>query len=274
MSGCWTFGSIADYGPQARAKYTSWPMSPRLAFALNAAHEAGRWTLAHFQTGAGVEIKADGSPVTEADRGAERIIRRLIRESFPNEAILGEEEGGERGASGWVVDPIDGTKSFVCGVPLFATLISYEREGEPIVGVCAFPALAEVVYAERESGAFWNGRPCRVSSKDNLKDAYVSSGSQFSMAKAGRADGFLKLVDSARATRTWSDAFGHALVATGRIEAMIDPIVAPWDISAMRVIVREAGGRFTDFQGGCDPQTEAIASNGLLHGRILEAFAE
>jgi histidinol phosphatase-like enzyme (inositol monophosphatase family) len=248
-------------------------MSPRLAFALNAAHEAGRWTLAQFQTGTGVEIKADGSPVTEADRGAERIIRQFIQEEFPGEAILGEEEGGERGDSGWVVDPIDGTKSFVCGVPLFATLISYEDHGEPIVGVCAFPALGEVVYAERGGGACWNGRPCRVSSRANLRESYVSSGSQFSMAKAGRAEGFQKLVDSARATRTWSDAYGHALVATGRIEAMIDPIVAPWDISAMRVIVREAGGRFTDFSGGSDPQTEAIASNGILHDRILEAFA-
>lgn len=252
-------------------------MSPRLAFALDAAHKAGRLTLAYFQTGASVELKSDGSPVTAADRGAERLIRALIAETFPGEAILGEEEGGSltvRNRTGWVVDPIDGTKSFVCGVPLYSTLISYEESGEPIVGVCHFPALNETVYAERDFGTHWNGRRCRVSTVNELEKSYVSSGSQFSMTSACRSDGFNKLVSSARATRTWTDAYGHALVATGRIEAMIDPIVAPWDISAMRIIVREAGGSFTDFQGGGNPQTEAIASNGLIHERLLEAFAK
>ena len=249
-------------------------MSPRLEFALEAAHRAGRLTLAHFQTGTAVELKSDGSPVTEADKEAERLIREMIERSFPGEPILGEEEGGNSDGNGWVVDPIDGTKSFVCGVPLYATLISYEEEGETTVGVCHFPALSESVYAENGNGAFWNGRPCRVSYVDRLENSYISSGSQFSMAKACRSEGFQKLVQSARATRTWSDAYGHALVATGRIEAMIDPIVAPWDVSAMRLIVREAGGRFTDFAGGSKPQIEAIASNGLIHDRLIGAFAK
>ena len=249
-------------------------MSPRLELALEAAHRAGRMTLAHFQTGTAVELKSDGSPVTEADRGAERLIRQMIEETFRGEPILGEEEGGDSKGNGWVVDPIDGTKSFVCGVPLYATLISFEQQGEPVIGVCHFPGLNETVYAEKGKGAFWNGRPCRVSAVERLQESFLSSGSQFSMTSACRSEGFQRLVQTARATRTWSDAYGHALVATGRIEAMIDPIVAPWDISAMRLIVREAGGKFTDFQGDSNPQTEAIASNGLIHGRLIEAFAK
>ena len=249
-------------------------MSPRLEFALDAAHRAGRLTLSYFQTGTAVELKADGSPVTEADKSAERMIRDLIGEAFPREPILGEEEGGSSKGNGWVVDPIDGTKSFVCGVPLYSTLISYEEQGETVVGVCHFPALNETVYAEKGQGSFWNGRICRVSQVSRLEDAFLSSGSQFSMHSACRSAGFDTLVQTARATRTWTDAYGHALVATGRVEAMIDPIVATWDISAMRLIVREAGGKFTDFQGGASPQTEAIASNGLIHDRLLEAFAQ
>lgn len=246
-------------------------MSPRLAFALEAVHRAGRLTLAHFQTGTGIEIKADGSPVTLADKGAERLIRDRIAEAFPGESVLGEEEGGVSGGNGWVIDPIDGTKSFVCGVPLYATLLSYEVDGNPIVGVCGFPALREVVFAELGSGAFWDGRPCRVSDVERLDQATLASGSHFSMEKYGRADGHLSLMRRSKISRTWSDAYGHALVATGRAEAMIDPIVAPWDISAMRLIVTEAGGRCTDFSNGT-PVDEMISSNSRLHDEIIEAF--
>lgn len=246
-------------------------MSPRLAFGLEAVHRAGRLTLSHFQTGIGIETKADGSPVTLADKGAERLIRDMIAEAFPGEDILGEEEGGAIGGTGWVIDPIDGTKSFVCGVPLYATLLSYEVEGNPIVGVCGFPALGEVVFAESGAGAYWNGRACRVSKTDQLEQATISSGSQFSMNKYGRSEGHWKLIQRSKIARTWSDAYGHALVATGRADAMIDPIVAPWDISAMRIIVSEAGGRCTDFAGG-RPADEMISSNGRLHDAILEAF--
>ena len=252
-------------------------MSPRLEFALDAALKAGQLTLEYFQTGAKVELKPDGSPVTIADKETEKLIRAMIAVRFPGEAILGEEEGGslsEEDRTGWVVDPIDGTKSFICGVPLYATLISYEEKGEPMVAVSHFPALNETVYAERGFGTFWREHRCYVSTVDALEKSFLSSGSQFSMASACRSECFGKLVQTARATRTWTDAYGHALVATGRIEAMIDPIVAPWDISAMRLIVREAGGKFTDFQGGEYPQNEAIASNGLIHEKLLEAFAQ
>src|SRR5687767_8070698 len=157
-------------------------MSPRLAFAIEAAIRAGRSTLAHFQVATQVDLKADESPITVADRNAERIIRQAISEEFPGEGILGEEEG-EAGSQGsrWVVDPIDGTKSFISGVPLYATLIAFERAGEPEIGVCYFPALNELVYAEKGHGTFWNGQPCRVSPKAGLDKTVVATGSTNSM---------------------------------------------------------------------------------------------
>lgn len=248
-------------------------MTPRLAFAVEAAYRAGRATLAHFQTGVEVERKADHSPVTIADREAEQLIRTSIEARFPGEEILGEEEGGAfRAGDRWVIDPIDGTKSFICGVPLYATLLSYETAGEPSIAVCYFPALDEMLYAERGRGATWNGRRCQVSSQPSLSAAAVSCGGHLSMIRHGRWSGFERIAQQTLLTRTWSDAYGHALVATGRIDAMVDPVVNPWDISAVSLIVREAGGMFTDFDGKGALAREAISSNGLVHPELLEAF--
>lgn len=249
-------------------------MSPRLQFAIETAIRAGRSTLAHFQVGTQVDLKADESPITIADRNAERIVRVAIAEEFPEDGILGEEEGESGGQENrWVVDPIDGTKSFISGVPLYATLLGFERAGEPEIGVCYFPALNELVYAEKGHGAFWNGRPCHVSEKATLDKAVIATGSTNSMAKQNRMAGFQKVEKRALACRTWGDAYGHALVATGRVEAMIDPIVAHWDISAMSVIVREAGGAFTDFRGRHTLALEALSSNGHVHQDLIEAFS-
>ncbi len=247
-------------------------MSPRLEFALDAAFRAGRSTLAHFQTQIEVESKKDNSPVTVADKGAERMIRELIEKKYPGENILGEEEGGEDTPDRWIIDPIDGTKSFISGVPLYATLLSYERDGEPILGVCYFPALDEMHYAEVGQGAVWNGRPSHVSVRPQVKGALMACGSHVSMTKYGRIKGFSKLSEKTLATRTWGDAYGHMLVASGRVEAMIDPVVNRWDISAVSLIVREAGGKFTDFKGQDALANEAISSNGIVHAEILEAF--
>jgi histidinol-phosphatase len=249
-------------------------MSPRLAFALETVHLAGRLTLGHFQTDTPVDLKADVSPVTVADREAEAFIRRQIAAFYPADGVLGEEEGGEAGGRGerWVIDPIDGTKSFICGVPLYATLLSFERDGEAELGVCYFPALDDMIYAERGAGAFLNGRPIRVSRKASLERAVLSCGSFGSMKRYRRLDPFLDLSERVLATRTWSDAYGHALVAKGMIEAMVDPIVNPWDISPMSIIVREAGGVFTDLEGNHALSNDAISSNGLLHDQLLEAF--
>jgi histidinol-phosphatase len=235
--------------------------------------KAGRSTLAHYQTGIQAEQKQDLTPVTIADKTAERIIREGLCDAFPGEAILGEEEGltGE-GNTRWVIDPIDGTKSFVCGVPLYATLLSFERDGEPEIGVSFLPALNELLYAERGQGAFWNGRPCRVSGRKSLEGAALSCGGHISMEKYGRMAGLLRAGAKSMATRTWSDAYGHALVATGRIDAMIDPIVNHWDISAMSLIVKEAGGRFTSIEGADGLHTNALSSNGHIHELLVEAF--
>jgi histidinol phosphatase-like enzyme (inositol monophosphatase family) len=252
-------------------------MSPRLAFAVDAAYKAGRFTLAHFQTGIEVERKSDDTPVTAADRGAERMLREAIAREFPGDHVFGEEEGGDASVPNrWVLDPIDGTKSFVAGVPLYATLVSFERDFVPQLGVAYFPALGEMVYAEVGGGTFWDGRPAKVSSRATLGHGIVCCGGHRTMAEQGRSEGFAKLVTKAMATRTWGDAYGHVLVATGRVEAMIDPLVSRWDLSAVKVIVEEAGGRFTDFQDR-EPltgtnQLEAISSNGVVHAEVLGAF--
>ena len=253
-------------------------MSPRLAFAIDAAYRAGRGTLAHFQTGAAVEIKADATPVTVADKAAERQIREAIERAFPGDDVLGEEEGGDAAAADrWVIDPIDGTKSFVAGVPLYGTLLSYEVDQKPVLGVCYLPGLDELLWAEAGSGAFLNGRPIRVSQRDSLDGSIVCIGSHRGLMDAGRWDGVTRIIDRAMATRTWGDAFGYSLVASGRVDAMMDPAVSRWDLSAFQVIIPEAGGRFTDFDGSDvfakgDRTLGCVASNGALHDEILATF--
>ena len=248
-------------------------MSPRLQFALDVVYQAGRSTLGLFGTHHEVALKSDQSPVTAADTQAEAIIRKAIAENYPGEGILGEEEGESGPASTrWVLDPIDGTKSFICGVPLYATLLSFELEGLPQLGVCYFPALDQMVWAESGEGTYCNGRACRVSTTQNLSKSVLCCGSHFSMDKHGRALGFLELAKQAMTTRTWGDAYGHALVAMGRVEAMVDPVVQRWDVSAMQIILSEAGGKMTGFDGSPNPSNQAVSSNGLLHAKLLEHF--
>lgn len=254
-------------------------MSPRLQFAIESVHAAGQATLAWFQTNAKVDLKADATPVTEADRCAERILRERIGARYPGEAILGEEEGlTGAGSLRWIIDPIDGTKSFISGVPTYACLLSLEEDGAPILGVAGFPGLGEIVAGEFGGGCLWNGRPARVSGQRTVVGSILSCGGPLSMTRHGRWDGFMALSEKAITSRTWSDAFGHALVATGRAAAMIDPVVSHWDISAMVLLVREAGGVCTRFDGGdplepkADGSYELVSSNGLIHEEVLAAF--
>lgn len=234
--------------------------------------------MAHFRTGTEVEIKSDATPVTIADKGAERLIREMLAKAFPDDAILGEEEGGDESIPDrWVIDPIDGTKSFISGVPLYGTLVSYEKNGVPILGVCYLPALDEMIYAEVGGGAFLNGRPTRVSDKTDLSKSVISCGGHSGMFAAGRWDGFASLADKSLASRTWNDCFGYTLVASGRIEVMMDPAVSRWDISAFSVIIPEAGGKVTDYDG-TDTLAKGhrklgvVATNGVIHDQILAAF--
>ena len=257
-------------------------MSPRLALAIDAAIKAGRSTLALFQTGAPVDFKGDASPVTQADRRAEEILRAEIERAFPGDSVLGEEQG-LIGASDdrWVLDPIDGTKSFVAGVPLYSTLVSYEQAGVPVLGVIYFPALDELHYAERGCGAFMNGRPSRVSSKSALAESVVCTAGHKGISRYGFMNGVVQLSEQVMATRTWCDAYGHMLVASGRAEAMLDPIVSRWDISAVIPIVEEAGGQCSGFGGSSALQViheggehELVSTNRLLHEEILGAFKD
>jgi histidinol-phosphatase len=237
--------------------------------AVALAREAGEHTLRWFGVDdLIVDRKGDGTPVTEADRATERLLRTRLAASHPNDTVIGEEEEDQPGTSGrrWIVDPIDGTKAFTHGVPLYSTLLAVEDESGSAIGVIVLPALGEVVYAGRGRGCFCNGRPARVSTRDALPGSYLTtSGFDYwpeSALAAVRASGMFM--------RTWGDGYGYALVATGRVEAMVDPSAAQWDLAAMPVIIGEAGGRFTDYAGVTRADGgNGVATNGLVHDDVL-----
>ncbi len=242
-----------------------------LDFATDAAFQAGQFVLGHFHTGVEVDRKEDGSPVTIADRGAEELLRRLIGKRFPNHAVMGEELGTSESDSGhrWVVDPIDGTQSFIRGVPLFGVLVGLEIEGEMVVGACYFPALEDMLAAARGEGCQWNGREARVSSVDSLGEALVSLTEPGSLDTAHRAF-WEKLKAKAKTIRGYCDCYGHALVATGRCEVMLDPVMHPWDCGALLPIVEEAGGSFTDWSGRKGIYGgSAVSTNGSLFDEVM-----
>ena len=252
---------------------------PRLRDLLDVAVEAaltgGRCALRYFNAGVAVEWKADGSPLTAADRESEAEIRRVIARVFPDHAILGEEEGETAGTAPvrWIIDPLDGTRTFVRGVPLFGTLVGVEVRDEPVVGVIHLPALDETVAAARGQGCTWNGRPCRVAATDALDRALlVVTDERVARARSGAYD---RLVARTAMQRTWADCYGYALVATGRAEVALDPIMNVWDCAALLPIVEEAGGRFTDWSGRRTIRGgESVATNGVLHDAVLQALVE
>ena len=222
-----------------------------LDVALEAAFAAGRRTLAHFQTGVPVERKDDDTPVTIADREAEALLREHIERAFPTHGVVGEEYGATRpGASHqWYLDPIDGTKSYVRGVPLYAVLVGLEIDGRVEVGVAHFPALGETLAAASGEGTRWNGRRSWVRRSSELEEAFVAFTDPASFARHGRARAWSELQARAAYRPGWSDAYGHALVASGRLDAMLDPVMHPWDCGPFPVLLREAGGRFGAWDG-------------------------
>ena len=244
------------------------PTLPELArIAVGLAQRAGELTLEYFHGGVETEHKADGTPVTAADRGAEELLRREIRSRFPDDGLVGEEHGTEEGTSGrtWILDPIDGTKSFVHGVPLYGVLIGLEIDGEVAAGVIHLPALDETVHAWRGGGCWWNGRRAEVSRVADLGASLVTT-SDFPEGAA-----LDPVLAAAGISRTWGDCYGYALVATGRAEVMIDPVANVWDLAAVQPIVEEAGGRFTDLDGQetCRGGS-GVGSNGLVHEAVLD----
>ena len=250
----------------------------RLQLARAAGVEAGRLTLNYFQRdNYQVERKGDESPVTIADRSAEQLLRERIAAAFPGDGILGEEFGQVGGTSGfrWILDPIDGTKSFISGVPLYGTMVAVEHAGRALAGLVYIPGLDEGVYASAGQGAWqFRGqsppRRASVSTKSRLADGLLVTSQVDTFAKRGAAAAFDQFQAAAYITRTWGDCYGYLLVATGRAEAMIDPLLNVWDAAAVQPIVEEAGGTFTDWQGAATIHAgEAIATNRRVQDEVL-----
>ncbi len=242
-------------------------------WAQELAWQAGRLTLGYFRTGVRPEWKSDASPVTIADRQAEELMRKLIMERFPEHGILGEEYGtvNEGSPWRWILDPVDGTKSFVQGVPLYGVLVGLEHQGVPVVGVCYLPALDEMVAAATGEGCTDNGRRAHVSAVTDLQQATFLCNNPQTMQAEGRGPAYERLCAATRLQRGWGDCYGYILVATGRAEVMADPIMNAWDCAALLPILQEAGGSFTDWHG--TPTItggNAIATNGHLLPAVLE----
>ena len=243
-----------------------------LEFAVDIARGAGEITLKYFRQDPETSKKADGSFVTIADREAEKFLRQRILERFPDDTVLGEEEGESKGNSGrrWVVDPIDGTFAFVHGVPFYGVLIGVEVDDEPTVGVVNIPALDEIVYGAKDRGAFLNGKPARVSGKTGLEESLVLCTEFSACERYGFGAAAAELQRRAKATRTWGDCYGYVLVATGRAEVMLDPVMNLWDCAALLPIIEEAGGTFTDWRGvRTISGGNSVATNGLLFDEVM-----
>ena len=222
-----------------------------LDFAVEVAVRAGEVTLAHFQSDLEIERKEDGSPVTIADRESEELARLLIEARFPADGIVGEEFGVVRpdAARRWILDPIDGTASFIRGVPLYGVLVALEEHEDAVAGILHFPALEETVCAARGEGCWWNGRRASVTTVADVQDALILATEAEEIDRRGHGECWNRLRDTASMVRTWGDCYGHALVATGRAEVMLDPVLAIWDAAALRPVIEEAGGVFTDWTG-------------------------
>ncbi|MBN1588754.1 MAG: histidinol-phosphatase [Pirellulales bacterium] len=251
----------------------------RLELAVDIAREAGRLTLDYFnRQNFEVEFKKNDSPVTVADRQAEELLRNRIAKAFPDDAIHGEEFDDRPGQNGfrWILDPIDGTKSFIHGVPLYATLVAVEHEGRSIAGVIRIPALDESVYAAVGHGA-WHvvgqepPRRARVSECPRLAEGLFVTSEVATFDEIGRRDVYDRLQSVARLSRSWGDAYGYLLVATGRAELMVDPAMEVWDAGPLPPILNEAGGTFTDWQGRARIDSgQGFATNARVFDEVVE----
>ena len=247
-------------------------LSELLEFAVDLGRGAGEITLQYFRKKPETSTKSDGSYVTIADREAESYLRKRIAERFPDDGIVGEEEGESQGTSGrrWILDPIDGTFAFVHGVPFYGVLIALEVEGELSVGVVNIPALGELVSAAKGLGCFLNGEPARVSETAELKDALLLSTDFAACERYGFGSAAEVLQSRAKTSRTWGDCYGYVLVATGRADVMLDPVMNLWDCAPLLPIMEEAGGTFTDWRGLRTAYGgNSIATNGKLFDEVM-----
>jgi len=248
-----------------------------LDFAVDIARGAGQITLDYFKQAPETKTKSDGSFVTIADREAEAYLRARILEQFPTDGILGEEEGERAGTSGrrWIIDPIDGTFSFVHGVPFYGVLVALEINDEMVVGVVNIPALGEIVYAANGLGCFLNGKPASVSATQKLGEALLLCTDFPACERYGLGGVTRELQGKTKSSRTWGDCYGYVLVATGRADVMLDPVMNVWDCAALLPIMEEAGGTFTDWRGiGTASGGNAIATNGLLFEEVMNVVRQ
>jgi len=250
-------------------------MDVRLETAIRAARAGGEVAMRYFRTELAVEHKSDASPVTVADRETEQRIVAVLRESFPGHGVLGEEFGGS-GESGarWIIDPIDGTKSFIRGIPFFACLVALEEDGEITTGAVYAPATDDLLYAQKGEGAYDKNGRLRVSEVGALGEAMLVFGGANVLRERGYWPAYERLVDASARQRAYGDYFGYTFVARGQCEAMLEVDIKPWDLAPLKIIIEEAGGRFTDFAGRPTIYSgTAVASNGRVHDELLAALA-
>ncbi len=247
-------------------------MTEELQLAVELAEEAGKLTLSYYRSKSlKVDAKRDDSPVTEADRKAEELIREGISGKFPDDGIFGEEFEEKISGNGrrWILDPIDGTRSFIHGVPLYGVMIGLEIDREVTLGVIDFPALGEIYYAERDAGAFMNGEIIKVSAISDYRDATVVFTEKEYLLDELSAHPVDNLRHDAGLVRGWGDCYGHMLVASGRAEVAVDKIMSPWDCAAVIPIVLEAGGRCFDYNGQTTIYGQGLVSANRFIGEML-----
>ena len=262
---------------ETRAPAAGLTLDERVAPAAELARITGTVALRHYRSNLTVETKADGSPVTIADRAAETAARAWVQSRFPEDGVLGEELGEERPGAPrrWIIDPIDGTKSFVRGTPLWGSLVALCEGDRVLAGAAYFPAVNELVAAAPGAGCWWNGSRCRVSSVSTLAEATVLTTDERFPERPDRAEGWRALARASSVSRTWGDCFGYLLVATGRAEAMCDGMMSVWDAAALQPIIEEAGGVFTDWLGVATAfGGSAIATNRLLAADVRAVLTQ
>ena len=242
-------------------------------FAVELAERAGENILKYYRNSIQVDTKPDDSPVTIADRTTEELIRNEIEKRFPDDGILGEEFGEKPGRSPfrWILDPIDGTKTFIRGVPFYGTLIAVEREGKSVIGVIRFPAMKETLAAMTGFGCFVNGDRCRVSGTATVASAAVMTTAFNDFLAARGEKPLLRLLRETALQRTWADCYGYLLVAAGRVDAAFDTNAKIWDVAPLIPIIQEAGGRITSLDGESTLAiTSMLATNGLIHDALMQ----
>ena len=252
-------------------------LDARVSPAADLARVTGDVALRHYRSRLAVEIKSDGSPVTAADRAAEQAARDWVDRLFPLDGVLGEEFGELRAGAArrWIIDPIDGTKAFIRGVPLWGSLVALCEGERVLAGAAYFPAIGELVAAAPGAGCWWDGVRSTVSSVDSLALATVLTTDDTFRERPALRAGWQRVSSASAVSRSWGDCFGYLLLATGRAEGMFDPVMSPWDAAALQPIVQEAGGVFTDWSGRDTAfGGSVVATNRVLAAPIRRLLAE